>query len=160
MEIKENKGVTLIALVVTIIVLIMLAGIAINFGVDNLNQTRDNKPLTELGMVQNAVLQRKTKADLTKETLPGEIMASADVEQEVADINSQVTGEGNEQITLKGDHNQYYLLTEDNGGLKDIGIKGTTDEYIVNYETGEVINKTRKVTSDGKAIYIYAKEDN
>ena len=44
--------------------------------------------------------------------------------------------------------------------LNNLGITKSENEYIVNYETGEVINFTTKVTESGKPLYIYAKEVN
>ena len=41
--------------------------------------------------------------------------------------------------------------------LKELGIEKETNTFIVNYKTGEVINKTQKVTKAGRALYTYAK---
>ena len=43
-----------------------------------------------------------------------------------------------------------------NNTLLEIGIKDSDDEYVINYISGEVINITQKLTSDGKALYITA----
>ena len=153
-EIKEIKGLTLIALTITIVVLLILAGITINYGINGVDQANENKYLSELNMVQNAVLQRYTKAGLTKEDYPGEEITAL---QEVQSIIDEIEGKTGQNITLKG-LDGYYKLTESNGGLKNLGIKGTEDEYIVNYTTGEVINISKKVTDEGKPLYVYAKE--
>lgn len=157
---KSQKGITLIALVITIIVLLILAGITINMGTQAIKDSKENAVLSELGMVQNAVLQRKTKADLTNETYPGEVITSTSInlDQVIQDINANKSAE--EQKVEKKDNNNgnYYLLTNTNNGLADLGIQNSEDEYIVNYETGEVINYTTKVTETGKPLYIYARE--
>ena len=38
-----------------------------------------------------------------------------------------------------------------------VGVEKETNTFIVNYKTGEVINKTQKVTKAGRALYTYAK---
>ena len=157
----NQKGITLLALVVTIIVLLILASITINIGTQSIKDSTEDTLLSELGMVQNAILQRKTKVDLTNETLPGENIAKDTVEDVISDINSQQTSES-VPIQLKDttDSQNYYLLTTTNGGLTELGITNSQNEYIVNYETGEVINYTVKVTESGKPLYIYAREVN
>lgn len=157
----NQKGITLLALVVTIIVLLILASITINIGTQSIKDSTEDTLLSELGMVQNAILQRKTKVDLTNETLPGENIAKDTVEDVISDINSQQTS-GSVPIQLKDttDSQNYYLLTTTNGGLTELGITNSQNEYIVNYETGEVINYTVKVTESGKPLYIYAREVN
>ena len=161
-NLKNEKGITLIALVVTIVVLLILAGITINIGTQSIKDSREDALLSELGMVQNAVLQRKTKADLTtNEAYPGDKIDIATVNSVIAEINSQQT---EEDIELKdnseGKESNYYLLTTSNNGLNNLGITNSESEYIVNYETGEVINYTVKVTESGKPLYIYAREVN
>ena len=116
--------------------------------------------LSELGMVQNAILQRKTKADLTNEDYPGETIAEANInlEETIEEINNNRTS-GEEEITRKDhDDSHYYFLSTENGGLEELGITNSEDAYIVNYETGEVINYTTKLTETGKPLYIYARE--
>ena len=63
-KIKSQKGITLVALVITIIVLIILSGITIgkiagNKG--NINQTKNAVALSELSKVQQAVMETYVK---------------------------------------------------------------------------------------------------
>lgn len=68
--------------------------------------------------------------------------------------------EGTEPIVKKDNNSSnYYLLSNENGGIKELNIKNTEDEYIVNYVTGEVINYTNLVTEDGKPVYVYSIEN-
>ena len=76
---KNQKGITLIALVITIIVLLILAGITINMGKEGISESKEDALLSELGIVQNAVLQRKTKVDLTNEKYPGQTITEAGI---------------------------------------------------------------------------------
>ena len=158
--INYEKGITLLALVITIVVLIILASITINIGKDGIKESKENTMLSELGMVQNAILQRKTKVDLTNETYPGETITEANInlEETIQEINDN-RASGEEEISRKdSDDSHYYFLSTENGGLEELGITNSEDAYIVNYETGEVINYTTKLTGTGKPLYIYARE--
>lgn len=160
--INNEKGITLLALVITIVVLIILASITVNIGKEGIKESKEDAMLSELAMVQNAILQRKTKADLTQEDYPGETMATAGInlEEVIEEINDNKAS-GEEEISKKdSDNNHYYFLSTENGGLEALGITNSEDAYIVNYETGEVINYTTKLTGTGKPLYIYAKEAN
>ena len=158
--INSEKGITLLALVITIVVLIILASITVNIGKEGIKESKEDAMLSELAMVQNAILQRKTKADLTQEDYPGETMATAGInlEEVIEEINDNKAS-GEEEISKKdSDNNHYYFLSTENGGLEALGITNSEDAYIVNYETGEVINYTTKLTETGKPLYIYAVE--
>lgn len=160
--INNEKGITLLALVITIVVLIILSSIAVNVGKDGIKESKEDAMLSELGIVQNAILQRKTKADLTNEEYPGETITEANInlEETIEEINDN-RASGEEEISRKdSDDSHYYFLSTENGGLEELGITNSEDAYIVNYETGEVINYTTKLTGTGKPLYIYAKEAN
>ena len=157
---KNEKGITLLALVITMIILMILVGITINIGKNGITESREDAMLSELGIVQNAILQRKTKADLTGENYPGETITEANInlEETIEEINNNRTS-GEEAISRKDrDDSHYYFLSTENGGLEALGITNSEDAYIVNYETGEVINYTTKLTGTGKPLYIYARE--
>ena len=156
----HEKGITLLALVTTIIVLIILVSTIVNISQNGIKESKEDTMLSELGIVQNAILQRKTKADLTDEDYPGETIIEADInlEETIEEMNNH-RASGEEEITKKDDDNSnYYFLSTENGGLEELGITNSEDAYIVNYETGEVINYTTKLTETGKLLYIYAIE--
>ena len=156
----NEKGITLLALVTTIIVLIILVSTIVNISQNGIKESKEDTMLSELGIVQNAILQRKTKADLTDEDYPGEtiIEANINLEKTIEEMNDH-RASGEEEIIKKDDDNSnYYFLSTENGGLEELGITNSEDAYIVNYETGEVINYTTKLTETWKLLYIYAIE--
>lgn len=158
---ENNRGVTLIALAITIIVLLIISGITITAGSNNAKKAKDNKILTEVVMVQNAVLQRKTKAELINGHYPGQKLTEIGID--IDDVISKVNSEKADEYAMieKKDSNEsnYYLLSNENGGIKELNIKNTEDEYIVNYVTGEVINYTKCVTEEGEPVYTYSIEN-
>lgn len=149
MNIRKNKGITLVALVITIILLIIISGISITGTVKNQKEAETVTQIEELNMIQQAILQRYTKSQLTKEELPGTKIDKQQVEAIISEINTTA----GTNINLKG--TEYFQLN--NEDLEKIGITGKEDIYIVNYKTGEVINNTIKVTNSGEALYIYSK---
>lgn len=158
--INNAKGITLLALVITMIVLLILAGITIHIGVNGIEESKEDTMLSELGIVQNAVLQRKTKADITNEKYPGETIIEANINLEkTIEYMNHNKASGEEEINRKdSDDSNYYFLSNENEGLENLGITNSEDAYIVNYETGEVINYTAKLTETGKPLYTYARE--
>ena len=145
---KKEKGVTLLALIILVTILIVLATVSINGALKGHEDTKIDTLQSELEMVQNALLQRKTLSDKTNTNyseLPGKKINKSEVENIIKE----------KSITLKGEDGDYKLLNKSE--LKDLGITNTEDEYIVNYKTGEVINKTKFDDFD-KPLYVYSVE--
>ena len=153
MNLRKNKGITMVALVITIIILLILAGISVTGVIRGIDETNESTQISQLEMVQHALLERKTKADLTKEkeTLPGTTADYTELQNLINEINTMSSA----NITLRGDKEDYKELST--ADLKELGIEKETNTFIVNYKTGEVINKTQKVTKAGRALYTYAK---
>lgn len=153
MNLRKNKGITMVALVITIIILLILAGISVTGVIRGIDETNESTQISQLEMVQHALLERKTKADLTKEkeTLPGTTANYTELQDLIKEINKMSSA----NITLRGNKEDYKELST--ADLKELGIEKETNTFIVNYKTGEVINKTQKVTKAGRALYTYAK---
>ena len=149
---KQEKGITLVALVVTIVVLLILAGITIGNltgGKNQITTARSNVELSELRQIQEIVMEQYIKYKQTgdEKYLKGDPISKNEVISKIniAGIN----------VSLKG--YQYYLLNKET--LAAMGISGTDDEYIVNYITGEAINATKWKTSNEDVLYVYAREE-
>ena len=115
---KNQKGLTLISLIVMIVVLLILA--VVTYKTVNINQeeAKGHTLESEIKMVQNAVLQRKTEADLTRtsyDDLPGENISKEEVQQIMSDN------------VLKGEDGEYKSLTPDT--IQELGISSTEDSY-------------------------------
>lgn len=159
-KINNQKGITLVALVITIIVLMILAGIGIGqiFGEKNsISESKEETAFSELTKIQQAIIEKYIKYQQfkNKNILIGEEIDYNDAQTALAQIKS------NEELKVSnrdGVEFQYYKLTVEN--LKILGLENihNNDEYIVNYATGEVMNITQKKTKNGGVLYIYAKE--
>lgn len=151
MNMKENRGITLVALVITIVLLLIIVSFSLRGILPHRFEAEDNSKISELNMVQHAILERYTKAQLTKENLPGTTIDIVEVQSIIDEINSM----SGENIQLKG--TEYKKLSSED--LTSLGIKNGEDTFIVNYKTGEVINASIKVTESGKTLYTYGKEN-
>lgn len=138
---RKKSGITIISLAITIAVALVLISIVTVSGIGYIKDARNNKYATELFQVQHAVLEQYTMYQETKNEdmyIVGEPITMAEVTEAIQ----------NSEIFLTGDEGEYYLLTPAN--LVELGIQQADNEYIVNYETGEVINKTHPKDEDRK----------
>ena len=155
-KIKNNKGITLVALVITIIVLLILASITVYVGTDSIKQSKENILLTEVGMVQHAALERYTQESIMNSNqYPGTPYSSM---EEIKSAISELTSD--QELTQLLNNNptpeDYYLLTPTD--LEEMQIKNTEDSYIINYKLGLAINITNQKTGSGEPAYVYAKD--
>lgn len=150
---KKNNGITLIALIITIVVMAILISVAVisvkgQGGVDK--EAKNNKKIYELQEVGQAVLETYLKY---RQTGDEDYLIGIQCNN-ISDINSYA---GESSTLLKDStYTNYYVLNSEEE-LEKIGIKSATDFYIVNYEKGEVLNYTTPKNYDGKALYISGK---
>lgn len=181
---KKEKGITLIALAVTVIVLMILVGTGVTAVYTGINEVKDNKLQTELGIVRQAILEQYTLAEAVQKTkIPAnepqvsfwvgdrinlfEEKIEVPVKINAEDQNAQIfIDKITNYVTPTYQEDFYYRLNAEQ--LKEIGIGNKTvikdnEEtevgvskytYIVNYSTGEVYNDTRKATSTGNWLYL------
>ena len=166
---KDNSGITLISLVVTIIILGILTGITIFSVHDTITEVKDSKLSTELGVVRHAVTEQYGKAAALGQTgkLPDEEQVSFWAGEKITDFydidlpdqsavieNSDVAEFYNTLVDYSCEYQEdfYYRLTPEI--LKQIGVSDAKDTYVVNYHTGEVYNETQKVNSLSELLYL------
>ena len=187
---RNDKGVTLMILTVTIVVLLIILGITLNYGVSEIHDVSNKKMESELEIVQEAIMQRyalvKSEGQLginapsinsntsTEPTRPSGLVGTR-----IAD-SSYIKTQGFTEVTpiieySSGTNNKnfedyYYLLTEND--LRDLEIeKGDNSNesgskersYIVNYSTGEVFdvgNKKYYQTGSNNGDLVYKQPTN
>lgn len=146
---SAQKGITIVSLVITVIVLLIISGIGISAGTSSMKTINDSKLVSELEMVQHAVLEQYTKYKTTKDSyyLLGHKMDIENVKQIANEIGITL-------VTIPSTYNNsdYYRL--DKATLQELGITKTDDEYIVNYISGEVINISKKKNSKNAPLYV------
>ena len=164
---KKESGETLIALIITIIVLFIILGVSIG-AVSNVKETVSNadkdKLLANLYGIQYATLETYTKYKQTENenVLVGTSINWEDANSAINGISSDIELKGinYDELASKGINvgasKKYYKLEKED--IEKLGMDGIEDTYIVNYETGEVINYTEKMTVDNEPLYVGARE--
>ena len=146
---RDNKGVTLIALTITIIILLIIAAVTIGGGNESIKMTRSNKLLAELDMVQHACLERYAEYKLTKDE---NLLVGTVVEYNTA---HSLAGEMDytENFPAEGEGTFYELNPENSEAMESLGLSQIEDTYIIDYENGVVMNKTTQTTPLGTSLY-------
>lgn len=162
---RENKGITLIALIITIVVLLIIAGISISGGIEGIDKADDNRAMSDLEKVQHAITERYTKFELTKDTsvivgtkvdtLPTLPTPTGDAETPTWKV---FQGGTDENLTPLPEREYYRLSKLD---LENLGLTGDykNSSFIVNYYSGEVFDETVQTTSKGIVLYKTAIEN-
>ena len=139
---KAKEGVSLITLVITIIIIIILAGIILYNGfTENIDEANFSKMYNEFIEVENAVAQRNYENKLDAIVYP---FISGDTYSEFNPITI------NDVTYSTG----YCLLTPTE--LETLGVNSVEREYVVNYLTGDVVLKEPYFWKDKE---VYRKED-
>lgn len=122
---KKNKGISLISLVVTIVVMLILAGVSIYYGTrENIDTAYVTDMYTELLNVSEAAQQRylTNRMDATRYPYVG--LALSDADPKI--VNNIAYGDN------------WYLLTPEQS--LELNLENVSNEYIINYMTGEVVS--------------------
>ena len=158
-EFRNTKGITLIALVITIVLLIILASISIGSltgARSSIKTSNSNLKLAELSEVQQIVLETYVKYQQLKNSslLEGTQITYSEATEYAREVSSSISLQASDydSNTSVDVSEVYYELSPTN--LDNLGIEGAEDTYIVNYSTGEVFNYTYKETADGEILYI------
>lgn len=143
---KKEKGITLIALVLTVMILSILVGIATYTGIDTIKSSKFTRFETELKMMQTKVnewYEEYKNGDNTYLTLGQEISANSDVE----DQSNRVFTSNASGITDKEGYRYFSIET-----LKTLGIEGIEKPYFINIEKRMVV-RYEGFSYEGKMYY-------
>lgn len=137
---KKNAGISLIALIITIIVILILAGIILFEGMSGTSQkAKQTKTLYDVVTIIDAVLNRgllyKLNPDFYK--LVG-----------VNDFATLRIGNSENQEYYYGGGDWYLVSTKDE--FSELGLDNVTGEYLFNYKTGAAISLDPIVYEDEK----------
>lgn len=128
---KNNKGITLISLIITIIVIIIIAAITLYYGLtQNMEQAKETKSAYEVHEIIDAVVNRSLMNDLNSNyyALIGK------TEYTPITITDK-DGNTEEYTSEKG----WYLVSEEEE-FRALGLNGLKDQYLVNYDMGGVVS--------------------
>ena len=153
---KENRGISLVVLIITITLLLIIASATIYMGRTGISETQDQLLLKELEQINFVVGECYTNYIKFKNSsfLYGEKLTSAE-------ITSFATENHITLITIPNTYNEkeraYYRLTPEM--LNKLGVENCSNSYIVNYLSGETMNETKPAISTGKTLYTYTRNN-
>lgn len=122
-DFKNNKGITLTTLIITVVVLTIIAGTAIYTGRDVLEDAKEEAFVQELQIIQNAVNNIISKGEIYDD------LTSAQDELEFIEDRHPIL---NENLS------EYKYLSKDK--MKELGILGVNQDVFVNLETSKVFS--------------------
>ena len=129
---EEQNGITLITLVITIIVMIIITGVATYSGVESINSTKRMAFISELEMIQAKVntIYEKRKTSIEQKNYYDNLGSS---------INT--LDEGMILEPLGGTSKEgFRYFSRDN--LKQLDLANINQDVIINFDTREVISLT------------------
>ena len=130
---RENqKGITLISLVITIVVLAIITGIAVSASTDSIKSAKRTAFITELEMIQEKVNTIYEKRKLNEEDVAYYNSLGQDVSKVEASKLLQI---------LKGQSSMGYLYFSKED-LKKLDLDNISQDVIINFSTRDVISTT------------------
>lgn len=139
---EGNKGITLVALIVTIVLMIILTSVTITYGMDIYKNNKIHRFVAQLQMIQK-------KADNYAEEL--NFLKTEEEREDKITNDLQINGESKENVVnalidrgeIEGDINDFKYFTVDDL-IKNFQIDNIDDDIVfaINFKTREVINTT------------------
>lgn len=143
---KENKAITLVALVITVVIMLILISVTTYTGIDTYKNVKVNQFVDRMQLIQ-AKVDEYSSDDLK------DLGTDATAHQAMLG-----TAYNNGEGISSSDISQYRYFSEDNL-LKTFDLDDINDEILVNYNTREVISLTG-IDYEGKIYYTQYKLPN
>lgn len=155
MKVKNNKGLTLIALTITIIILLILASITIYSGKESIKKAQLESLKTNMLLIKAKAKEYVEQASFKNGVNKSEI--SEEAKNELKGKEANASDYSKQNITINGGE-ILYKLTSDN--LKEMGLKdvklGSNEEYLVKYNIKDVtveVYNTSGYENNGTTVY-------
>lgn len=148
-KIKENKGITLLALIVTIIILIILAGISISA------LTGDNSIIKQAGnaKVESEISKEKELLELAAvKTMGKDKNGNIEKDKLQEELNKSV---GNNKCDVYGAADKFRVLFKDSQRWYEIDGNGAVEERVLTGETDGIYianSKKQQLSLDGAMV--------
>ncbi len=125
---KNTSGITLLSLVITIIVLIIITGVAVSAGISSIKSAKMTSFMTELEMIQEKVNTIYEKRKLNEE----DIAYYSSLGQDISVVDSSKLVNVLNEISKEG---YRYFSKED---LRKLDLDNVSQDVIINFETRDV----------------------
>jgi len=142
---KNNKGITLMSLVIAILLLFIISSVAVNTGINVYNQIRVENFISKMKLIQAKVdnISEETNdfssydfTKLTEGTLEYKSFEAILKEPEKYNINTSKSWNSELDSNIE---NYYYFSASD--VEKKLGVKDIEEPVIINFETRNVISR-------------------
>lgn len=147
-NIANSKGVTLIALVITVIVLLILASIATYSGMDIIESSKLNTFTAEMKIMQTQVNSLYDKWQRGEEDINA-LGESLDYNPENPEVSEQANKVLKDELFIDDISGYRYY---DQETIQDLGIEGVKQEFFINVEQREVVSY-KGLKYDGDMYY-------
>lgn len=141
---KENKGITLVALIITVVLMLILTSITTYTGIDTYKSMKVTKFITQMQLIQGKVDELKQSKTIEELLAMGELIPN--------DKISIITTAKNTGEITSDDSSSYRYFSSENIRTEldlDDGIDG---EIMINFDTREVVS-TIGVEKDNQIYY-------
>lgn len=139
---KNQKGITLITLVITIVILLILAGVVINNGMESINTSKRTAFIAELEMIQAKVNviyeERKTSSE--------NVDYYNSIGQDISNVDQVHLNEVLGETSKEGFK---YFNSND---LEKLDLDNISQDVLINYNTREIVSLTG-IEIDGVKYY-------
>ncbi len=150
---KNNKGISLITLILTIIVILILTAIFLSTGLDSIFEAKGSKNANEIAQLKSAISDRfnsylknedtvaltgkLAKNTYTTDECINKIISTLDFEK--ATDEEKETQKNKISNNISRDYEKYVMIIE-SGDMAQLGLENysKTNRYIVDYYTGMV----------------------
>lgn len=142
MNFEDNRGITLVALVVTIIVLLILAGIGINTGISSMEKVKLEELKTNMLLIEAKARECVEEANFRMGGSTEETVVDA-VRTEIYEVNNKLEKADSTNVpnnTGEIDLTDCYVITQETFDLWGLNkIKLSEDEkYLVKFNESEI----------------------
>ena len=150
---KKNSGITLIALIITLVVMLILISVTIYYGGRLVNETHKEDIITTMLLIQSKAKIIKEKKDF------GDIESLTGIQ--IAENNDYTISEKLQTLLNSIEEGELYILTQED--LNEMGIKEdniTTERFfIVDYNSSEVYYSLGCEDESGNLLFSLAQLD-
>lgn len=128
----NSKGITIVSLIITIIILLIISGVTVYVGTSVIKQATLQTVNTNMMLIQakTKTIAEQAKFNNNQDNYKGTVLSEVSGNKKIDEMIN---------VGIIDDTSKFYLLSKDDlvsMGLEKIDIE---DGYIVNYETEEVI---------------------
>lgn len=131
---KENKGITLVILIITIVIMLILTSVTIYTGLNSYKSMKVTEFITQMQLIQGKVDELKESKTMDELTLMGETVPT---NKQIIINDAKSRGE----ITSSSSNSYRYFSAENIKQELDL-VDGIDGEIMINFTTREVVSTT------------------